>query len=106
MRKELTDNCQRCEARPACELAGQKYEQLEKASTALGFTVTEGSVICEGRIPGSLALDINARCGARLVAPDLATPEERKHIAELAILDESVNDILPATQALVQGLKS
>lgn len=106
MRKELAEDCQSCNARPACELAGQRYEQLERAASALGFTVTEGSVICSGRIPGSLVLDMDARCGTRLSAPDLASAEERARIAELAILDQKVEDILPNTKATVESLKS
>lgn len=106
MRKELAEDCQRCDARPACELAGQQYVQLEKAAAALGFTVTEGSVTCTGRVPGSMLLDLGPRCDARLSEPALASVEERGRIAELANLDEAVKSILPSTQAIVEALRS
>lgn len=106
MRKELSDDCLRCESRPACELAGQQYQKLEREASGLGFTVTEGALICGGRKPGSMLLDMDARCGAHLLPPDLASAEERERIAQLAEMDEEVISIFPATQATVQQLKT
>jgi len=106
MRKELAPDCQACDIRPVCELAGLKYQQLERAAAALGYTVTEGSVICGGRSPGSLLLDMDARCGTRLSPPDLASPEEREHISELARLDEETTHVLADAQAIAETLKS
>ncbi|MHB1864668.1 MAG: hypothetical protein ACYCPS_00675 [Candidatus Saccharimonadales bacterium] len=89
MKVEYAPSCMYCERRPACEIAEIVGEQLEKAAKDLGYTVTEGSVICLGK--ESQPRPLHQGCGVRINPPNLASEEERQKIATLAELDSRAN---------------
>ncbi len=100
MKVEFGLSCRSCDNRSACEIAGQKGKRLEEAAKNLGFTVTEGSVLCQGKEPRPEPW--YPACGARVRPPDLATTQERQTITQLADLDNQAAQLVEQTKQLIQ----
>lgn len=106
MKIEFSDACQHCDRRPSCEIAGQRFGRLEESAAKLGFTVTEGSVICEGKERGPASFESSPSCGAKFTAPELASAEERAKIEGLAELDVRLEQVIPSTRELIAEVAS
>lgn len=76
-----------------------KGTRLEAAASKLGYTVTEGSIICHGR--RSRPEPYDSKCEANLSYPQLASQEERAQMDELAQLDSQAKAMLTDAQAII-----
>lgn len=104
MKIEFSENCTSCDRRPVCELAGLKARKLEETARKLGYTVTEGSIICKGRESRPEPWD--PACGMGFIAPNLASADEREQIAQLEQLDGKASDLFPEIQRQLIELES
>lgn len=103
MRTEFGESCQNnCGRRAAFEVAAQKFGRLEDAASTLGYTVSIGSIICNGTQSNTETFE----CGASIETPLLASDEERTQISHLIKLDTEIKKVIPSTQALILELES
>jgi hypothetical protein len=104
MEINLSEGCAECDTRPVCEIAAQKARKLEIAAKALGYTVTEGSLYCDG--PRYEEVLDKTVCTSRLAPPTLASDEEREKIKSLHDLDAQTAKLLPDVRTLIGEIRA